>query len=128
MPHQRILSPDYDPERSLGWLATAWIEHNVRHGLGDVAGQPVRHGQEYTEFIVACYAVGDDPTNNHLLHDTAFLSRPKGCDKSGIAGRLCLFEAFGPSRFSGQWAKGGEIYRDPYGSFVYEYQPGEPMG
>lgn len=39
-----------------------------------------------------------------------------------------LFEAFGPARFGG-WAKGGEIYRDPYGfGFEYEYQPGEPMG
>jgi phage terminase large subunit-like protein len=39
-----------------------------------------------------------------------------------------LFEAFGPSRFAG-WARGGEIYRDPYGfGFEYEYQPGEPMG
>ena len=73
MPHQRILSPDYDPNRSLGWLATAWIEYFVRHGPGDVAGQKVHHGQEYTEFIVGCYAVGSSPTNNHLLHDTAFL-------------------------------------------------------
>jgi hypothetical protein len=129
MPHQRILSPDYDPNRSLGWLATSWIEHFVRHGPGDVAGKPVHHGQEYTEFIVGLYAVGDEAEmNNHFIHDTAFLSRPKGCDKSGIAGRLCLFEAFGPARFAG-WAEGGEIYTDPYGfGFSYEYQPGEPMG
>jgi hypothetical protein len=128
MPHQRILSPDYDPNRSLGWLATAWIEHFVRHGPGDVAGQAVHHGQEYTEFIVAAYAVGDDPTNNHFLHDTVFLSRPKGCDKSGIAGRLCLWEAFGPCRFAG-WAEGGETYTDPHGfGFTYTYEHGEPMG
>jgi hypothetical protein len=55
-------------------------------------------------------------------------ARGKGCDKSGIAGRLCLWEALGPCRFAG-WARGGEIYRDPYGfGFEYEYQPGEPMG
>jgi hypothetical protein len=129
MPHQRILSPDYDPHRSLGWLATAWCEHFVRHGPGAVAGKPVHHGQEYTEFIVGLYAVGDEPEMNyHFIHDTAFLSRPKGCDKSGIAGRLCLFEAFGPARFAG-WARGGEVYEDPHGfGFRYEYQPGEPMG
>lgn len=45
-----------------------------------------------------------------------------------MAGRLALFEAFGPARFAG-WARGGEIYTDPYGfGFEYEYQPGEPMG
>lgn len=39
-----------------------------------------------------------------------------------------LFEAFGPARFAG-WARGGEIYRDPYGfGFEYEYDAGEPMG
>jgi len=52
----------------------------------------------------------------------------KGCDKSGIAGRIVLFEAFGPARFGG-WARGGEIYRDPWGfGFEYEYEEGEPMG
>ncbi len=39
-----------------------------------------------------------------------------------------LFEALGPCRFAG-WARGGEIYRDPYGfGFEYEYDEGEPMG
>jgi hypothetical protein len=39
-----------------------------------------------------------------------------------------LFEAFGPCRFGG-WARGGEVYRDPYGfGFEYEYDEGEPMG
>lgn len=39
-----------------------------------------------------------------------------------------LWEALGPARFAG-WARGGEIYRDPYGfGFEYEYDEGEPMG
>src|SRR4051794_18324038 len=128
MPRKMILAPNHDQNRSLGWLCTAWLEFFVRHGPGDVMGQPVVHGEEYTEFLVNAYAVGEHARNNHLLYDSVFLSRPKGCDKSGIAGRIVLFEALGPSRFGG-WARGGEIYRDPYGfGFEYEYQEGEPMG
>ncbi|MER5608364.1 hypothetical protein AB0F93_00210 [Micromonospora tulbaghiae] len=128
MPRRKILAPNHDPAKSLGWLATAWMEFFVRHGPGDVQGQPVVHGEEYTEVIVNCYAVGEHARNNHLLYDSSFLSRPKGCDKSGLAGRICLFEAFGPARFAG-WARGGETYTDPYGfGFEYVYEPGEPMG
>ncbi|WP_230395620.1 hypothetical protein [Plantactinospora alkalitolerans] len=104
------------------------MEHFVRHGPGDVQGMAIEHGDEYTGFIVDCYAQGDDAKNNHLLIDAAFLSRSKGCDKSGLGARLSLFEALGPCRFGG-WARGGEVYEDPWGlGFRYEYQPGEPMG
>lgn len=119
-----------DEERfqSLGWLALAWMEHFCVHGPGSVQGEPVAHGDEYTGFIVDCYAVQEHPSNNHLRYDSAFLSRPKGCDKSGLGARLALFEGLGPCRFAG-WARGGEIYRDPWNlGFTYRYQPGEPMG
>lgn len=100
------------------------------HGPGDVQGEPVEVVDEFALFIVDCYAV-EGPDGEHpgrLLHDSAFLSRPKGCDKSGLGSRFVLFEALGPCRFAG-WAKGGEVYRDPWGlGFEYEYQPGEPMG
>lgn len=119
---------DEERIRSLGWLGVAWMEYFVRHGPGDVQGQPIVHGDEYTGFIVDAYAVSDHPSNNHLLHDSAFLSRPKGCDKSGLGARLALFEGFGPCRFGG-WARGGEVYTDPWDlGFVYRYSPGEPMG
>lgn len=77
MPRQILLAENHDRTRSLGWLATAWIEHTVRHGPGGVQGQPVHHGEEYTQFIVDAYALGDAPTNNHMLYDSVFLSRPK---------------------------------------------------
>ncbi len=89
----------------------------------------VRHGDEMTAFIVDCYAIGHKPMNNWMLYDSAFFSRPKGSDKSGMAARLAMFEALGPCRFAGRFAKGGEVYRDPWGlGFRYVYQPGEPMG
>lgn len=78
MPRRMILAPDHDPEKSLGWLAVSWMEFFVRHGPGDVARQPVVHGEEYTEFIVNMYAISERRQNNHLLYDSAFMSRPKG--------------------------------------------------
>ncbi len=128
MPRTLVRAPGHDRARSLGWLATAWMEHFLVHGPGNVQGEPVRHGDEYTGFIVDCYAVGDNPMNNHRLYDSAFLSRPKGTDKSGLGARLVMFEAFGPNQFAG-WARGGEVYTDPWGlGFEYRYEPGEPMG
>ncbi|MFF1417644.1 terminase [Streptomyces sp. NPDC058280] len=102
------------------------MEYFVVHGPGDVQGEPVRHGDEYTGFVVDCYALDDD--RGRMLYDSAFFSRPKGCDKSGLGARIGLFEAFGPCRFD-SWAEGGEVYRDPWGlGFEYVYEAGEPMG
>jgi hypothetical protein len=91
MPRQMILAPHHDQRRSLGWLAVSWLEFFTRHGPGDVQGQPVVHGEEYTEFIVNAYAVGDHARNNHLLYDSVFLSRPK-------AGPAAASVVAGPAR------------------------------
>lgn len=126
MPHVTVRAPGHDRSVSLGWMAVAWMEYFVVHGPGDVQGEPVRHGDEYTGFVVDCYAL--DNGAGRMLYDSAFFSRPKGCDKSGLGARIGLFEAFGPSRFAG-WAEGGEVYRDPWGlGFEYVYEEGEPMG
>jgi len=122
MTRQLLRPPDADRERSLGWLALWWIETLVVHGPGDVQGEPVRHGDEYSGFIVDSYALD---SRGHRLVDSAFFSRPKGCNKSGLAAELALFEALGPCRFSG-WAQGGETFE--YLGHVYTYAPGEPMG
>ncbi|MFC3231842.1 terminase [Streptomyces nitrosporeus] len=105
------------------------MEYFVVHGPGDVQGMPVSHGDEYSGFVVDCYALGEGGKDDgRLLYDSAFFSRPKGCDKSGLGARIGLFEALGPCRFAG-WAEGGEIYRDPWGlGFEYVYEAGEPMG
>jgi hypothetical protein len=120
-----VRASSHERGRSLGWLALAWMEELTVHGPGDVQGEPVVHGDEYSEFVADCYALEAD---GRLLYDSAFLSRPKGCDKSGFGGRLALFEALGPCRFDG-WARGGEVYRDPFDlGFEYPYERGEPMG
>lgn len=122
MPRQLIRPPGASRSRSLGWLALWWIETFVVHGPGDVQGDPIEHGDEYSGFIVDCYLLDE---NGRRLIDSAFFSRPKGCNKSGVAAELVLFEALGPSRFDG-WAKGGETFE--FLGQVYTYAPGEPMG
>lgn len=122
MPHKVVRPPGSSRSRSLGWLGLWWIETFVVHGPGGVAGQPIRHGDEYSQLIVDCYAV--DGTGKRLV-DSAFFSRPKGCNKSGVAAELVLFEALGPCRFDG-WAKGGETFE--FLGQVYTYEAGEPMG
>lgn len=130
MPHLVVTAKDHDWNRSLGWLACDWIEHYVLYGRGDVTGRPVHLTAEVIDFIVGCYALDED---GRRLYDSAFLSRPKGCDKSGIASYITLFEAFGPCRGTGEFAKGGEVYTDPTpGSngqpFRHVFEPGEPIG
>lgn len=125
MPRRVITAKDHDRNLSLGWLLLAWAEYFTVHGPGDVQGEPVRHGDEVSGFLVDCYTIDE---HGRRLYDSAFFSRPKGCDKSGLGGRVGLTEALGPCRFL-DWAEGGEVYTDPWGlGFKYEYTPGEPMG
>lgn len=122
MPRQLIKAPGADRNRSLGFLATWWIETFVVQGPGDVEGDSITHGDEFTGFIVDCYILDAD---GRRMHDSAFFSRPKGCNKSGLAAELVLFEALGPCRFAG-WAKGGETYE--FLGHTYTYEAGEAMG
>lgn len=118
-----LTAPGLDMNRSLGWLAAWWIENFVLvGGSGSARDELVRFGDEYTAFIVRCYALSE---SGHRLHDSAFFSRPKGSNKSGLAAYIALFEALGPSRFYG-WADGGETYT--FLGRTYTYEPGEPMG
>jgi hypothetical protein len=117
-----IRARNHDRRRSLGWLVVEWMEALCIHGPGDIQGDPVELDDELTEFTVDAYALSG---RGKRLYDSAFLSRAKGRDKSGHAARFGLVEALGPCRFAG-WAKGGETYQ--LLDFVYEYQPGEPMG
>lgn len=116
-----VLSAD-DRRRSLGWLAWWWIETFCVVGSEPAYDMPVVESPEYALFYVDCYAL-DARGRRRFNH--AFLSRPKGCDKSGKAGRLALFDALGPCRFAG-WAEGGETYT--FLGETYVYSPGEPMG
>jgi len=54
MPRRLITHPQHNRKRSLGFLATWWIESFVVHGRGGIRGTPIRYGLEYTGFIVDC--------------------------------------------------------------------------
>lgn len=105
--------------RSLGFYAIAWIEHFLVHGPGDVQGQPIELDDEFAAFILKSYEVGDDGSRKVRR---AFLSRPKGRNKSGLASMVACFEALGECRFD-HWAEAGEV-----SDWGYEYEPGEPVG
>lgn len=122
MPHEVVAAPDHDRNRSLGWLATDWIEHFCVHGPGDVEGDKVTLDDEFAGFVVDVYA---HDAAARRCYDSAFLSRSKGRAKSELAGFITLFEAMGPCRTVG-FAKGGEKYR--FRDFEHTYVPGEPIG
>lgn len=122
MPRELVHAPDHDRNRSLGWLACAWVEHFCVHGPGDVQGEPVALDDEFAGFLVDAYVLD---RGGRRLYSRAALVRPKGRAKSELAGFVGLFDALGPSRFAG-WARGGEVFQ--WRDFRYVYSPGEPMG
>lgn len=122
MPREIVCAPEHSRDRSLGWLATAWVEHFCVHGPGDVEGEKVQLDDELTEITVDVY--GHDQSGRRL-YDSSFVSRAKGRAKSEHAAFVTLFETFGPCRFAG-WARGGEKWS--WRDFTYEFRPGEPLG
>lgn len=122
MTRELVRSPQHLRDRSLGWLALWWVETFCVHGPGDVQGQTVELDDEFSAFIVDCYALGE---TGRRLYDSIFLSRAKGRSKSELAGFIVLFEAMGPCRFD-RWADGGETYE--YNGHTYTYVAGEPIG
>lgn len=130
MPHDVIRAPGHNRRRSLGWLATRWIEALCLYGRGDVAGRRLHTAfegaipltYEVVELIVDAYALEAD---GRRMYDMVFYSRPKGSNKSGVAAWIGLFEALGPSRFD-RWAEGGEVYE--FCGFRHVYEKGDPIG
>jgi hypothetical protein len=105
--------------RSLGFYAIAWIEAFCVHGPGDVQGKPIELDDELAAFTLKAYEL--DARGNRKVR-RAFLSRPKGRNKSGFAAMLCCFEALGECRFD-HWAQPGEV-----SDWGYRFEPGEPVG
>lgn len=105
--------------RSLGFYAIAWIEHFLVHGPGDVQGQPIELDDEFGAFILKAYELNK---NGSRKVRRAFLSRPKGRSKSGLAAMIECFEALGECRFD-HWAEPGEV-----SDWGYAYEPGDPVG
>lgn len=109
--------PAYDGEfPSLGPDIVEWIEHYLRHGPGDVIGQPIELDDEFYAFIVKAYRL--DPETGRRQFSRAFLSRAKGRAKSELAGMLVCAEALGPVRFAGWDAEGNPVGRPVQSPFI----------
>lgn len=121
LPHQLVRAPGHSRDRSL-WIGLWWIEEFTVHGPGGIEGERTELTDEQAGFTLDCYA---HDAKGSRLYDSAFYSRPKGADKSGISSRIALFEALGPCRFAG-WAEGGETYE--FLGKTYVYAEGEAMG
>jgi hypothetical protein len=94
---------------TLGFVAAEWIEEYCVRGPGSVQGQPATLTDADVRFLIWAYMLypaGHELAGQRVVTD-ADLSKPKGWAKSELAGFICLFEAFGPCRFS-HWDNRGE--------------------
>lgn len=105
---------------TLGWSVISWIETHLRHGPGDVHGQPWVLDDEQRALLLSAYEV--DPKTGRRVWDEVLFSRAKGRAKSELAGGIVVAEAVAPVRCD-HWAVSGEV-----SSWGFEYEPGEPVG
>lgn len=128
------------PERVVAWptLGFLWADWTEAHCVvpdREDAGKPFRLYDDQLWFW--CNHGRVRPTAKYGQLSTAFHYRrsqqvlPQKAGKGPLTAAQVCVEGVGPALFAG-WADGGEVYdcRD-YGcgcGFVYEYEPGEPMG
>ena len=132
-----VLTLDFDPLQTLGFLATDWIEAHCRVPGGVYEGEPLTFNGWQLHVTANHYRVKPkavvDPRRliAPFHYRRSVVVGPQKCGKSPWGAGWLLFEAVGPCLFAG-WAKGGEVYRcTDHGcpcDFVYEYLPAEAMG
>jgi hypothetical protein len=121
--------------QSLGPLVACWIEAHCVIPDRDDRGKPFRLYDEQLTFFDRHYELKPTAQIGQLAPAFAYrrslLVRPQKWGKGPLTAAQICAEGVGPVLFAG-WAEGGEVYdcRD-HGcgcGFVYEYEPGEPMG
>lgn len=124
---------------TLGYLQASWIAWHCPVPDGFHKGQPF----VLSDWQLWCTAnhgavrlktpwLPDNPIKNQAFtHRRSLVVGPQKYGKSPWAAAMTLVMAVGPDLFCG-WARGGETYDcSDWGcdcGFVYEYEPGEPMG
>ncbi len=111
---------------TLGPQVAHFINTNGVHGPGDVMGERFELSFEELGFLYRAYELTEDefrPGRWRRQFRQGVYCRRKGLRKSEFMAQVTLAEFDGPVRFSGRWAKGGEV--DEWG---YVFEPGEPMG
>lgn len=120
---------------SLGPLNCCWIEAHCVIPDRDDRGKPFRLYDEQLTFLDRHYELKPTAQLGQLApafrYRRSLLVRPQKWGKGPLTAAQVCAEGVGPVLFAG-WAEGGEVYdcRD-HGcgcGFVYEYEPGEPMG
>lgn len=96
-------------ECSLGYVVLDWIHTYCCHGPGDVQGEPLDYDDELRHFVIQAYRL--NPETGRRVFREAILSRPKGRNKSELAGMIVVAEALGPVRFDGWDANGQPVGR-----------------
>lgn len=111
---------------TLGPQVAHFIAKYGVHGPGDMIGQRFEPSVEELAFIYEAYEIAEDPYRPdrwRRRYRHGIYCRRKGMRKSEIMTLIAFAEFDGPVRFSGEWAKGGEV--DEHG---YVFSAGEPMG
>lgn len=116
-------------------IAPSWMEAHCVIPDQEHRGDPFILGDEQLLFVANHYTVkstaevGQKATA--FVYRRSQLVRAQKWGKSPLIGAFVCLEGVGPALFAG-WAVGGEKYRcSDHGcgcGWVYEYEPGEPMG
>jgi hypothetical protein len=131
------LALDFDPNQTLGFLVTDWIEQHCRVPSGVYENEPLAfNGWQLfctaNHYRIKPGAVADE---RRLLapfvYRRSIVVGPQKCGKSPWGAGMLLAEGVGPTLFAG-WAAGGEVYRcSDHGcgcGWERPYEPGEAMG
>ncbi len=115
-----------DVAPTLGPQVANFINRCGVHGPGDLMGQQYALSTEELRFLYWGYELVEDPYRPgrwRRRYRHCIYCRRKGMRKTEFMGNVSLAEFDGPVRFSGEWAKGGEV--DEWG---YVFRKGEPIG
>lgn len=116
-------------------MVPEWVEAHCVIPDQEHRGEPFLLGDEQLLFMANHYAVKPDAVAEQkataFVYRRSQLVRAQKWGKSPLVSAFVCAEGVGPTLFAG-FARGGETYdcRD-FGcgcGFVYEYEPGEPMG
>lgn len=110
------LAIDFDPNHTLGFLATDWIERHCKVPGGVYEGEPLVYNGWQLYVTANHYRVREDATHDPRRLIAPFVYRrsvvvgPQKCGKSPWGAGFLLFEGVGPALFVG-FARGDEVYR-----------------
>ena len=89
----RQVTFDGELPKTLGPVVVRWMERNLLHGPGDLAGRPLKIDPFWKRVLYRLYELRPD---GRRLVRRALIGTPKGCAKSEIEAAIGLAELAGP--------------------------------